>query len=116
MERAIASLVEAGLSPQDAFDTYSTVSVHIRGSVVLQRLSEKNRASDAEGPSDFQEAVVIDPAVTPLLAEANRQGHRVGAADDANFEYGLNCILDHAERLIEKNTKSARHRASAKAR
>lgn len=116
VERAIASLVEAGLSPQDAFDTYSTVSVHIRGSVVLQRLSEKNRASDAEGPSDFQEAVVIDPAVTPLLAEANRQGHRVGAADDANFEYGLNCILDHAERLIEKNTKSAKRRAAPSAK
>ena len=44
MEKAIASLVEAGLSPEDAFDTYSAVSVHVRGSVVLQRLYEKNRS------------------------------------------------------------------------
>lgn len=112
VERAIASLVEAGLSPQDAFDTYSTISVHIRGSVVLRRLYEKNRASDAEGPSDFEEALVIDPEVTPLLAQTTEQGHRIGAADDANFEYGLNCILDHAERLIEQNSKPARRRGS----
>src|ERR1700736_6087698 len=44
VEKAIASLVEAGLSADDAFDTYSAVSVHVRGSVVLQRLREKNRA------------------------------------------------------------------------
>ena len=44
VEKAIASLVEAGLSPEDAFDTYSAVSVHVRGSVVLQRAGLK--ASD----------------------------------------------------------------------
>ncbi|WP_067969714.1 TetR/AcrR family transcriptional regulator [Mycolicibacter icosiumassiliensis] len=112
VERAIASLVEAGLSPQDAFDTYSTVSVHTRGSVVLQRLYEKTRLSDARGTSDFDEAPVIDPVATPLLAAITKQGRRVGAADDANFEYGLNCILDQAERLIEKNTKPARRGAA----
>ncbi len=113
VERAIASLVEAGLSPQDAFDTYSTISVHIRGSVVLRRLYEKNQASDADGPADFEEALVIDPNVTPLLAQTTREGHRIGAADDANFEYGLNCILDHAERLIEQNSNPSRRRTGA---
>ena len=44
VEKAIESLVEAGLSPEDAFDTYSAVSVHVRGSVVLQRLYDKNRS------------------------------------------------------------------------
>lgn len=48
MEKAVSNLVEAGLSPEDAFDTYSAVSVHVRGSVVLQRLYEKTsrRISD----------------------------------------------------------------------
>lgn len=113
VERAIAGLVEAGLSPQDAFDIYSAISLHIRGSVVLRRLYEKNRASDADGPSDFEEALVIDPELTPLLAQTNRQGHRIGAADDANFDYGLDCILDQAERLIEQNSKPARRRAGS---
>jgi hypothetical protein len=44
---------------------------------------------------------VIDPESMPLIAKLTQQGHRIGAADDINFDYGLNCILDHASRLIE---------------
>ena len=101
VETAIGSLVEAGLSPEDAFDTYSAVSVHVRGSVVLQRLRQKNRAAE-EGPSDIEETMTIDPDSTPLLALVTEKGHHIGAADDKNFEFGLECILDHAGRLIEE--------------
>lgn len=111
VEKAIASLVEAGLSPDDAFDTYSAVSVHVRGSVVLHRLREKNRAAN-EGPSDLEETMSIDPDNTPLLALVTEKGHHIGAADDKNFEFGLECILDHAGRLIEGNkNKSAKKTA-----
>jgi AcrR family transcriptional regulator len=116
VERAIASLVEAGMSPRDAFDTYSAMSVHVRGSVVLRRLYEKNRASEDNGPGDFEEALVIDPETAPLLAQVTREGHRIGAADDTNFEYGLDCILDHAGRLIEESKKPVRRRTSAKSK
>ncbi|MBU8818435.1 TetR/AcrR family transcriptional regulator C-terminal domain-containing protein [Mycolicibacterium goodii] len=113
VESAIAGLVEAGLSVEDAFDTYSAVSVHIRGSVVLHRLYEKNRAND-NAPGDFEETMVIDPATTPLLAQVTSEGHRIGAADEQNFEYGLQCILDHAARLIEsKPSKKPRRKAAA---
>jgi AcrR family transcriptional regulator len=122
VERAIKSLVEAGLSPEDAFDTYSAVSVHVRGSVVLQRLREKNRADDG-GPSDIDETWTIDPESTPLLAQVTEKGHHIGAADENNFEFGLECILDHATRLIEgkpaksasKATKAAASRPRSKA-
>ena len=115
VEKAIASLVEAGLSPEDAFDTYSAVSVHVRGSVVLQRLREKNRAAD-EGPSDIEETMTIDAESAPLLALVTEKGHHIGAADENNFEYGLECILDHAGRLIEAAKKPAKPaRKSAKA-
>jgi AcrR family transcriptional regulator len=100
VEKAIESLVEAGLPPEDAFDTYSAMSVHVRGSVVLQRLYDKNRSTD-DGPGYFEEAMVIDPDTAPLLARVTDEGHRIGASDENNFEYGLNCILDHAARLIE---------------
>jgi AcrR family transcriptional regulator len=103
VEKAIESLIEAGLSPEDAFDTYSAVSVHVRGSVVLQRLYEKNKAADG-GPGDFEKTIVIDPETTPLLARLSGAGHRIGISDDSNFEYGLACILDHAERLIEESS------------
>lgn len=105
VEKAIESLAEAGLTPEDAFDTYSAVSLHVRGSVVLQRLYDKNRANDGAG--DFEETMVVDAATAPLLAQANAKGHRIGAADDFNFDYGLECILDHAERLIETANKPA---------
>ena len=103
VEKAIESLIEAGLSPEDAFDTYSAVSMHVRGSVVLQRLYDKNRSSDG-----FEERMVLDTENTPLLARLTDDDHRIGAPDDRNFEYGLDCILDHAERLIEQaSTKAA---------
>jgi hypothetical protein len=34
------------------------------------------------------------------------KGHHIGAPDDHNFEYGLDCILDHASQLIEQGSKS----------
>jgi hypothetical protein len=92
--------------------------------VVLQRLREKNRADDG-GPSDIEETWTIDPESTPLLAQVTEKGHHIGAADENNFEFGLECILDHANRLIEgggkpaksarKATKSAASRPRSKA-
>lgn len=107
VEKAIESLVRAGLTPEGAFDTYSAVSVHVRGSVVLQRLYDKNRSVDG-GPNSFEEAMVIDPETTPLLARVTAEGHRISASDDTNFEYGLGCILDHAGRLIEQQSATGK--------
>src|ERR1700739_3002277 len=105
MEKAVANLVEAGLSPEDAFDTYSAVSVHVRGSVVLHRLQEKNQATE-NGARTIEDAMVIDPETTPLLAQMTAKGHHIGAPDDNNFDYGLDCILDHAGRLIDEGKGS----------
>src|SRR3954464_2677872 len=106
VEKAIESLAEAGLSPEDAFETYSAVSVHVRGSVVLQRLYEKNLASADGASAQLDDRMSIDPENTPLLAKATADGlHRIATTDDANFEYALNCILDHAERLIAAGQK-----------
>jgi AcrR family transcriptional regulator len=104
MEKAIQSLVEAGLSPEDAYDTYSAVSLHVRGTVVLERLQEKTRELEDTEPSHF-EPRAIDPEVAPLIAKLAAKGHRLAVADEKNFEYGLNCILDHAGRLIEEGPK-----------
>jgi AcrR family transcriptional regulator len=104
MEKAIQSLVEAGLSPEDAYDTYSAVSLHVRGTVVLERLQEKTRELEGSEPSGF-EPRAIDPDVAPLIAKLSAKGHRLAVADEKNFEYGLNCILDHAVWLIEAGQK-----------
>jgi AcrR family transcriptional regulator len=97
LEKAIAALVEAGLSPEDAFDTYASISVHTQGAAVLERLRDKSGGAETyrRGGSS-----VIDPETMPLISQLTEKGHRIGVADDINFEYGLNCILDHASRLI----------------
>lgn len=102
IERAIAGLVKAGMPVDDAFDTYSSINLHVRGSVVLQRLYDKNKELDAEATAYYDD-IAIDPDSTPLLAEAMAQGRRNGAPDVHNFEYGLECILDHASRLIHNS-------------
>jgi AcrR family transcriptional regulator len=122
MEKAIANLVEAGLSPEDAFDTYSAMSLHVRGSVVLHRLNEKNESSDS-GTRSIEDAVAVDPQTIPLIAEVTGKGHRIGSPDELNFEYGLECILDHAGRLIDdaakpgpRSAKSAPRKAAPRTR
>jgi AcrR family transcriptional regulator len=97
LEKAVATLVEAGLSPEDAFDTYASISVHTQGAAVLERLRDK--AGGAQ-PEDRSGTSVIDPETMPLIAKLTEKGHRLGAPDDINFEYGLNCILEQASRLI----------------
>ncbi|UGT62527.1 TetR/AcrR family transcriptional regulator C-terminal domain-containing protein [Nocardia asteroides] len=106
IERAINTLVKAGFSVDDAFDLYSAINLHVRGSVVLQRLYDKNKELDAEA-SAYYEDIAIEPETTPLLAEAMARGRRSGAPDDRNFEYGLECILDHASRVIAGSAPAA---------
>ncbi|MGW0179478.1 TetR/AcrR family transcriptional regulator C-terminal domain-containing protein [Nocardia sp. NPDC003345] len=113
IERAIASLVNAGFAVDDAFDLYSAINLHVRGSVVLQRLYDKNKELDAEATA-YYEDIAIEPDTTPLLAEAMAKGRRSGAPDERNFEYGLECILDHASRLVGTG-KRAPAKATAKA-
>ncbi|WP_040698778.1 TetR/AcrR family transcriptional regulator C-terminal domain-containing protein [Nocardia vinacea] len=105
VERTVASLVEAGLSVEQAFDIYSAINLHIRGSVVLQRLYDKNQELEAEGRA-YYDSILVEPETTPLLAEAMAKGLRSGAPDDRNFEYGLRCILDHASLLIQLNSSA----------
>jgi AcrR family transcriptional regulator len=72
IEQPVAALVEAGLTPEQAVETYGAISVHTRGSVVLERLQTK---------------------MVP--------GRGIGYADDIDFDYILDSILDNAETLID---------------
>jgi len=72
IEHPIAALVEAGLTPEQAVETYGAISVHTRGSVVLERLQTKTVA-----------------------------GRGVGFADDIDFDYIIDSILENAEQLID---------------
>jgi AcrR family transcriptional regulator len=77
IEQPVAALVEAGLTPEQAVETYGAISVHTRGSVVLERLQTKTVA-----------------------------GRGIGFADDIDFDYILDSILDKAAGLVSPSTAS----------
>jgi AcrR family transcriptional regulator len=121
VEQAICSLVVAGLTPQHAFDTYAAVALHTRSSVILERLADKKKP--AAGPPgrggetpiiDRETMPVIDRQTMPIISELAGKGHRIGAADDINFQYGLTAILDHAGGLIEERSAAARRSSKAR--
>ncbi len=113
IEHVIAELVAAGLSLEDAVDLYSAIQLHVRGCIVLQRLSDKNRETES-GAGAYYDTLAISPDTTPLLAEANAKGLHSGAPDDRNFEYGLDRILEHAASLVGSRSRAETKKAPAK--
>lgn len=80
IEQPIAALIEAGLDAHQAVAVYGAISVHNRGSAVLERIQDKSEGFPA--PSS--------------------NGQRlIGFADDIDYEYILESILDHAQTLID---------------
>jgi AcrR family transcriptional regulator len=103
LEAPVAALVAAGLSPEQAFDTYSAIAVHTRGSVIMERLQQKMAGVEPRQPNQPR---VIDPKTMPYIAAVVGKGHRIGIADDVNFEFVLDCILDHAGALMANPSKA----------
>lgn len=97
LEPPVAALVRAGLTPTQAFDTYSAIATHVRASVIMERLQDKMPGIEPRGEG---QRALIDATATPNIAEATGQGHRMGVADDINFEYVLDCVLDRAQALL----------------
>jgi uncharacterized protein (DUF1778 family) len=44
---------------------------------------------------------VIEADTMPLIAEAANKGHRIAVANDINFDFILDCILEHASALVD---------------
>jgi AcrR family transcriptional regulator len=80
IEQPIMALVEAGLTLPQAAETYGAISVHTRGSAVLERIQQKTEGFPVQ----------------------RQDGNRyIGFADDIDYDYILESILDHAEALID---------------
>lgn len=82
MEKAIASMIEAGLDEQTAQETYSAVSELVRGSVLLARLAHKHSAArevenaDDGGFADValsQDNRAFELLLTSVLADVARR-------------------------------------------
>ena len=94
IEQPVATLVQAGLTPTQAVQTYAAISVLVRSSAVLHRL--QTRVTDVALPPDYW-GQVIDSEAMPLISSITGDGYRIGAAHDRNFDHILASILDRAE-------------------
>ena len=80
IEQPIAALTQAGLTTSQAVAVYGAISVHTRGSAVLERIQDKTEGFPVQ----------------------RSNGKRyIGFADDIDYDYILESILDHAQTLIE---------------
>jgi AcrR family transcriptional regulator len=80
IEQPVGALIEAGLDAGQAIAVYGAISVHTRGSAVLERIQDKTEGFPVQRPN----------------------GSRyIGFADDIDYDYILESILDHAQTLID---------------
>ena len=80
IEQPVGALIEAGLDAPQAIAVYGAISVHTRGSAVLERIQDKTEGFPAK----------------------RSNGKRyIGFADDIDYDYILESILDHAQTLID---------------
>lgn len=80
IEQPIAALIEAGLDAHQAIAVYGAISVHTRGSAVLERIQDKTEGF-------------------PVPCSNGKR--YIGFADDIDYDYILESILDHAQTLID---------------
>jgi AcrR family transcriptional regulator len=119
LEQSVESLLKAGFTPQDAVDTFAAVALHTRGSAILERVREKTRSTESGRKVAQQPGNFLDAETLPVLAELATRGPLTAFGHEANFEYVLDCILDHAgQRLAETARRRAVHpnRIAAKAK
>jgi TetR/AcrR family transcriptional regulator, tetracycline repressor protein len=89
LERALASLVSAGLPPVDAQQALFAISAYVIGSATEWQ-GEAARAADPSGQPDATLALAVRdfPTLSDALAGMLALPHR------ATFEYGLGLIID----------------------
>ncbi|KLO28773.1 TetR family transcriptional regulator [Mycolicibacter heraklionensis] len=106
LEAAVGTLVEAGFAPADALDLYMTLSLHIRGVAVLERLDTAGTARDISRIPSAEH--------TPLLHDLALRGHLPVSTTDASFLATVNAIINQAEQLLAKGPGTRRAKATSR--
>jgi AcrR family transcriptional regulator len=113
LEQSVETLIKAGFTPQDAVDTHVAVALHTRGSAILERVRQRTRSARPGRPvSQQRQGNFIDTETLPVLAELASKGPLTAFSHEWNFEYVLECILDHAgARLAQRGYRRTVRRA-----
>jgi AcrR family transcriptional regulator len=102
LETVVGTMVEAGFSSEDAFDVYLALSVHTRGSSILDHLNTNNVGEGNMRPTGVT-------TEQPLLLELQAKGHTIAGL---NFEFTLEAIISRAEELLARDLEEAERGAS----
>lgn len=103
VESTLAFLVEAGFKLATAWYVYATLSVYTRGFAI----TERNRRHNQTPPEGRPQLNLLDADTMPLLSSlVADEDIVIDMTGDASFEFGLNAILDSAERLRERDTET----------
>ena len=99
LESVVKTLVDAGFSAKNALEVYLALSVHSRGSAILEHLNATQHLPERL-LRDRIRTTGVSREITPLLYELTGRGHTVV---DVNFEFTLEALIDKAKALLEKD-------------
>lgn len=104
LEQTLAYLMSAGFSLRSAWFVYSTLSLYMRGILIAERVRRINQTP----PEGLPQLNLLDAESMPLLAQLVNSGEVViDNTGEASFEYGLNFILDQAEKVLQNDLASS---------
>ncbi|WP_019926898.1 TetR/AcrR family transcriptional regulator [Nocardia sp. BMG111209] len=93
LEAVITTMVDAGFTPEDALETYFTLSTHSRGFAMLQRRGTLDAAIATPRPP-------IDEQDSPHLSHLAAAGYSLDPVRDRTFELGLDALIDRAKQVL----------------
>ena len=120
IETVVETLVKAGFTPDNALEVYLALSVHSRGSALMEHLSRHQgtgpapmstrvMSRDAIGADFLAQASptalrvatlsMVSTDATPRLKDLADRGH---TAADINFEFTLDALIEKAKRLSSR--------------
>ncbi|WP_043638211.1 TetR/AcrR family transcriptional regulator [Nonomuraea candida] len=117
LDRLLAALAGTGLDDGEKINVASTLTGYALTDAALAHAAgmgfEEHAGAGLEGAADYGEllAEVLDPERYPALSAAVHGGVFRGAegwADDADFRFGLDLMLDGVEQLIARRTSKGR--------
>lgn len=109
VEAELRYLISAGFTLASAWQVFSACSIYVRGII----LAEYNRRINKTPPEGLAQLSLLDPETMPLVARLiTDEGAMIDNAGEKEFEFGLEMLLDAAERVLENDRATVEQPAS----
>lgn len=106
IEAVVETLVEAGFNPDDALEVYLALSVHSRGSALVEHLARQQGTGGAPMATRVMNTSVVGADflahASPTAMKVATLANRGDTVADTNFEFTLEALIDKAKRLLDR--------------